>query len=56
MSETYKCAQCGGTFDKGWTDDEALAEKSANGFDELDCAVVCDDCYKTIMAWKETTK
>lgn len=46
----FKCAECGGVFDKGWTDEEAAAEKTANGFDNMLCVVVCDDCYKEAMA------
>jgi hypothetical protein len=55
MTDTPKqftCEQCGGTFDCGWTDDEAKAEAEANGFGEIpdgDMAVICDDCYNTIM-------
>jgi hypothetical protein len=44
----YKCAACGGVFDKGWSDEEAaaeLAEKFA-GHQQEDCDVVCDDCFK----------
>ena len=45
----YRCAQCGGIFDKGWTDEEARAEQEDNGWLEIPddfMAVVCDDCYK----------
>ena len=45
----YQCANCGGIFDSVWSEEEALAEKSANGFDGMDCVVVCDDCYRAIM-------
>lgn len=47
MSETYRCAACGGTFTKGWSDDEAAAE-AAGAFAAVeleDAAVVCDDCW-----------
>jgi len=46
----YKCADCGGVFEKGWTDEEAVEEKEANGWNGIDMAVVCDDCYNKIMA------
>lgn len=55
MSKTYKCDMCGGTFDSGWSDEEAEAEYSGS-FNELsqeekaDRAEVCDDCYKEFMA------
>ena len=44
----YVCALCGGTFDKGWSDEESVAELEKN-FPEVskeECYVVCDDCYK----------
>jgi rubredoxin len=45
----YRCDNCGGVFDKGWSDEEAAAERDAAGFVDVDCAVVCDDCYVAIM-------
>lgn len=50
--ETFTCANCGQTFDKGRSDEEAMAESVA-GFGEYDpddLCVVCDDCYQAIMA------
>ena len=44
----YRCAACGGVFDKGWSDEDAKAEHTKT-FPETpldDCAIVCDDCYK----------
>jgi hypothetical protein len=44
---TYTCEECGRTFDKGVSDEEAHAERVAN-FGEAfadDLAVICDDCY-----------
>jgi hypothetical protein len=56
MSEQqYTCAYCGGTFNKGWSDEEAMAEQE-EAFPDVnlsDCAMVCDACYKRIMHWKE---
>lgn len=48
----YKCAECGGVFDFGWTDEEAKAEQEANGWGDIPpgfMAVVCDDCYKAMF-------
>lgn len=46
----YTCAQCGETFDKGWSDDEALAELGTTWAIPIeDCAIVCDDCYNMMM-------
>lgn len=47
----FKCACCGGEFEKGWSDEEALAEAKTQ-FTQVelsDKAVVCDDCYKNLM-------
>jgi hypothetical protein len=47
MSGTYTCEECGGTFDKVVSDDEAHAER-LNNFGAAfadDLAVICDDCY-----------
>jgi hypothetical protein len=45
---TFTCEACGGTFEKGWTDEEA-AERAGNGWDGTDCSVACHDCYLKIM-------
>lgn len=47
----YRCAQCGNVYEKGWTDEEAFAEKEKHfkGYTAEDCAVVCDDCYNKIF-------
>ena len=49
----FTCDECGGTFPKAWSDEEAEQEydevftsaKAAN----ISRAVVCDDCYNQIM-------
>jgi hypothetical protein len=49
----FKCAVCGGTFEKTRSDDEAMVETNsvfspserAEGL-----AIVCDDCFKKFMA------
>jgi len=53
-AETFTCARCGETHDKGWSDAEAAAEAQENfpGIDITDpdeAGVVCDDCYKYLM-------
>lgn len=52
MSDPAKfvCGECGGTFDKGWSDEDAQAEMLAN-FGELpddDRVTVCDDCFQAM--------
>ena len=51
MSDTFTCANCGETFPKGWSDEEAAAEAEAI-FTPAELAateVVCDDCFKLAM-------
>ena len=45
---SFTCSHCRQTFDKGWTEEEAVAELARN-FDTTpvsDCVAVCDDCYR----------
>ena len=54
MTETFTCASCGDTHEKGWSDEEAAAEAEQNfpGIDLSDpdeAPVVCDSCYQHIM-------
>ena len=49
--DTYKCAVCGGVFEKGLTEEEAQAELKEN-FGDIpvsECDIVCDDCYQEIV-------
>ena len=52
---TYTCDHCGGVFDSGRTEAEANAEARANwGVDRTQdptMAVICDDCYRAMLAW-----
>lgn len=54
MSNTideYTCAECGQTFEKGWSNEEADIEKQALWGDlEPDkSAVICDDCFEELF-------
>jgi DNA-directed RNA polymerase subunit RPC12/RpoP len=43
----YKCEACGGIFNKGWSDEEALAEYKEN-FPDIpfsETGLVCDECF-----------
>jgi len=53
MNNTYTCAHCRGTFEKGWSDEEAMKEKDRDyaQFPIEECALVCDDCYQKYNAW-----
>lgn len=46
----YVCDECGGTFETGWSDEEAREEAEAlfPGASPEDMAVVCDECFKEI--------
>lgn len=48
--DTFTCAICGGTFAKGWSDEEANAEAQGifgvdNASKSQEMAVICDDCF-----------
>jgi len=49
-SNSYKCAICGGVFNKGWSDEEAMSEMKELWGDcpEEELAVMCDDCFNGI--------
>ena len=46
MSESFTCCCCGVTFNKCWSDQEAMAELRRISA-EPPVAVVCDDCWRT---------
>jgi hypothetical protein len=54
VTETFTCASCGDTHEKGWSDEEAAAEAEElfpgmDADDPAEAAVVCDACYQHIM-------
>jgi len=53
--DTFTCALCHETFDKAWSDEEALAESHdlwpQEHIDGVDMDVVCDDCHHGVLAW-----
>jgi hypothetical protein len=66
-NNTFTCAACGGTFEKGWSEEEASAESRGlwGNIDPSKMAVICDDCFsvgrdaavdehaqKELMAWR----
>jgi len=49
----FKCAACGQVFEREWSDEEAQKEYKENFGDfndGLGTEIVCDDCYKKMMA------
>jgi DNA-directed RNA polymerase subunit RPC12/RpoP len=56
VSKTYTCAHCGGTFESGWSDEDANAEALENwGVTDAsrrdDMAEICDDCHAEFTEW-----
>lgn len=54
---TYQCANCLEVYEKYWSDEEAEKEYVSNfpssNAASVEQAVVCDDCYKRMVAWKD---
>ncbi len=56
MAETYTCVLCGGVFEKGWSDSDALMEFQEVFSEEMRAAdtelpsLACDPCYRRAMA------
>jgi hypothetical protein len=46
----YQCVVCRGVFEKGWTDEEAHAERERllPGVPIEECEIACDDCFTMI--------
>ena len=46
----FQCDECGGIYDKTWSDDEAQEESVAlfGALPRDELAVVCDDCFKAM--------
>jgi DNA-directed RNA polymerase subunit RPC12/RpoP len=55
---TYTCAACGGTFEKGWTDEEAEAEmKQLYGdLPKDDRVIICSSCNDKLRAYLRTKR
>lgn len=54
VSSTWQCDDCGGVFEKEWSDKEAEKELRAN-FGNIpveQCGLVCDDCYQKYVGVK----
>lgn len=51
--DLFQCQACGGTFEKGCTDEEALEEMKKNFGDlpEENQSFICDVCYQKFMKW-----
>jgi rubredoxin len=52
IPDRYTCEECGETYDKSWSDEEAAAEAVENFGDlpnHTNMAIVCDDCFNRLM-------
>jgi hypothetical protein len=51
---SYTCGECGGTYEKTRSDEEALAETATlfagEYASEDDLAMVCDDCWNAMRS------
>jgi hypothetical protein len=56
MSASFTCSRCKGTFEKGWSEEEAAAELARDfaGHRQEDCDELCEDCYQRFMRWFRT--
>lgn len=58
MADTYTCEGCGGTFPKGWTDEEAEAEYEKLYGKPMGEArgILCDHCDRMFKLWLDENK
>lgn len=54
MENTFTYAICDGTFEKGWSEEEAIAElhEVFGDYHPDECATVCDDCFEKIRPFQ----
>lgn len=55
MINQFTCAVCQGTFNKGWTDEEARQERSEifGEWKDEDCVIICNDCFVKRLSYEE---
>jgi rubredoxin len=47
--DTFTCSRCEEIFNKGWSEEEAQAERRENGWADIpdeNMIMLCDDCYE----------
>jgi hypothetical protein len=56
-TDEYICDECGETFEKGWSDEDAELERETlwGDLQREDAAIICDDCFDELFpnAYKE---
>jgi hypothetical protein len=62
MADTYRCAMCWRVFEKGRSDEEAIAEMEKRdalitppNIPPYELEVVCDDCFKLMVEAEKRT-
>lgn len=56
LGDPFTCDNCGATYTKIWSDEEAMAEaESLYPAEDLEegTGIVCDPCFQVIMAWAQ---
>lgn len=55
MSEKYTCDCCEKTYEKSWSDSEAMAESEQlwGVIPEEEQSIICDDCFKKFYSFAE---
>ena len=56
LGDPFTCDNCGETYTKTWSDEEAMAEaESLYPAEDLEegTGIVCDPCFQVIMAWAQ---
>jgi len=51
----YRCMLCGQVYEKGWSEEEAMAESRAiwGQIPQQNLAVICDECWQKIRPDKQ---
>ena len=49
--DEFRCAQCGGIFTKGWSDEKSMEESCEmwGSFPDEEACLVCDVCFQKTM-------
>lgn len=56
MSNEFTCANCGNTYEKGLSDEEAsaqLKEEFGEEYEKEDWDILCEDCYQKFINWSK---
>lgn len=48
----FHCQMCSKHFQSFWSDHDAMKERANNGLLNIQCGLVCDDCYRQTLYGK----